>query len=142
MKRKGHLFVADYGMQVNLPSRYGIKNYSILGKDYYFKNKDTYDFRYENIVIVNRYNGVIRDTYKKKECFTARLHINGNVIIGHYDNEIDAAIAYNKGVDIAAEAGLNRNYSKNYIVELTEDEYRTRYEEIKVAEGFYKYLTG
>ncbi len=142
MKRKGHLFVADYGMQVNLPSRYGIKNYSILGKDYYFKNKDVYDFRYENIVVVNRYNGVIRDTYKKKDCFTARLHINGNVIIGHYSNETDAAIAYNKGVDIAAEAGLRRNYIKNYIDEMTEEEYRKRYDEIKVADSFYKYLMG
>ncbi|MBR5337354.1 MAG: hypothetical protein IK152_05165 [Lachnospiraceae bacterium] len=142
MKRKGHLFVADYGMQVNLPSRYGIKNYSIIGKDYYFKNKDMYDFRYENIVIVNRYNGVIKDTYKKKDCYTARLHINGNVVIGHYAEEIDAAIAYNKGVDIAAEAGLRRNYVKNYIDELSEDEYNRRYEEIKIADGFYKYLTG
>lgn len=141
MKRKGHLFVADYGMQVNLPSRYGIKNYSILGKDYYFKNKDVYDFRYENIVILNKYNGVIKDTYKKKECYTARLHIIGNVVIGHYKGEIDAAIAYNKGVDIAASLGLKRNYSKNYIDELTKEEYESRYQTIKVADRFYKYFS-
>ena len=141
MKRKGHLFVADYGMQVNLPSRYGIKNYSILGKDYYFKNKDVYDFRYENIVILNKYNGVIKDTYKKKECYTARLHVIGNVVIGHYKEEIDAAIAYNKGVDIAASLGLKRNYSKNYIDELTKEEYESRYRAIKVADRFYKYFS-
>ena len=141
MKRKGHLFVADYGMQVNLPSRYGIKNYSILGKDYYFKNKDVYDFRYENIVILNKYNGVIKDTYKKKDCYTARLHVIGNVVIGHYKEEIDAAIAYNKGVDIAASYGLKRNYNKNYIDELTEEEYEERYEAIKVADSFYKYFS-
>lgn len=140
MKRKGHLFVADYGMQINLPSRYGIKNYSIMGKDYYFKNKDKYDFRYENIIIVNRFYGVTKGKFKGKDCYTARLHINGNVVIGHYKDEIDAAIAYNKGVDFAAEYGLVRNYQKNYIDELTPEEYKTRYDNLKISERFCAYF--
>ena len=32
-RRGGHLFVADYGMQVNILSRYGIKNYAVAGRD-------------------------------------------------------------------------------------------------------------
>lgn len=36
MKRNGHLFVADYGMQVNILNRYGIRNFAVAGKDYLF----------------------------------------------------------------------------------------------------------
>ena len=36
MKRNGHLFVADYGMQVNILNRYGIRNFAVPGKDYIF----------------------------------------------------------------------------------------------------------
>ena len=140
MKRKGHLFVADYGMQINLPSRYGIKNYSILDKDYAFRNKDPYDFRYENIIIINRYYGVSKGHFKGKDCYDAKLHVNGNVVIGHYDNEIDAAIAYNKGVDYAAVCGLVRNYQKNYIDDMTPAEYKKRYNEIEISERFRKYF--
>ena len=49
--RGGHYFVADYGMQLNIHSRYGIKNYAVLDKDYRFINGDIYDYRYENIEI-------------------------------------------------------------------------------------------
>ena len=140
MKRKGHLFVADYGMQINLPSRYGIKNYSILNKDYAFRNKDPYDFRYENIIIINRYYGVSKGRYKGKDCFNAKLHVNGNIVIGHYENEVDAAIAYNKGVDYAAVCGLVRNYQKNYIDDMTPAEYKQRYNEIELCERFRRYF--
>ena len=37
-KRGGHLFVADYGMQVSVLSRYGVRPYSVPGRDHYFKN--------------------------------------------------------------------------------------------------------
>ena len=40
MRRKGHLFVSDYGMQINILSRYGIKNYAVAGRDYYFANEE------------------------------------------------------------------------------------------------------
>lgn len=33
MRRGGHLFVADYGMQLNILNRYGIKNFAVPGKD-------------------------------------------------------------------------------------------------------------
>ena len=34
MRRNEHYFVADYGMQVTILNRYGIRNYGVLGKDY------------------------------------------------------------------------------------------------------------
>ena len=40
MKRDGHLFVADYGMQVNILNRYGIRSFAVAGKDYLFLNGD------------------------------------------------------------------------------------------------------
>lgn len=44
--RGGHYFVADYGMQLNIMNRYGIKNYAVLNKDYRFINGNTNDYRY------------------------------------------------------------------------------------------------
>ena len=40
LKRGGHLYTNDYGMQVSLLSRYGIKNYAVAGTDYAFVNGD------------------------------------------------------------------------------------------------------
>ena len=57
-KRQGHLFVSDYGMQYSILSRYGIKPYAVAGRDYLFFNGDTHDFRYSNILNINRYHGV------------------------------------------------------------------------------------
>ena len=57
MQRGRHFFVADYGMQVNIANRYGIKNYAVENRDYRFINGNPYDFRYENIEILNRYHG-------------------------------------------------------------------------------------
>ena len=44
-RRGGHLFVADYGMQLSIHTRYGIKNYAVLDKDYRFINGDIHDYR-------------------------------------------------------------------------------------------------
>ena len=35
MRRNGHLFVNDYGMQYNIAARYGIKNFAVAGRDYH-----------------------------------------------------------------------------------------------------------
>ena len=60
MQRKGHLFVNDYGMQVTIQSRYGIKSHAVEGRDYQFVNGDPNDFRYSNLLIINHYHGVSR----------------------------------------------------------------------------------
>ncbi len=89
-RRGGHYFVADYGMQVNIMSRYGIKNYAVEGKDYRFINGNNQDMRYENIEIINRYNGVNAIEDNGKTRYQVRIHVKGNIHVGIYDTETEA----------------------------------------------------
>ena len=132
-RRKGHLFVADYGMQVNILSRYGIKNYAVAGKDYLFINGNSCDFRYENITIINQYNGVAVQFKDGQEIFKAKIHIHGDYIIGTYASEIEAAIAYNKAIDMLKKKGITKNFSPNYIEGLSPRKYAEIYSETKIA---------
>lgn len=139
MKRGGHLFVSDFGMQVNILARYGIKNFAVCGKDYRFVNGDSTDYRYENIEIINKYHGVCQLIEKGLPIYKAKIHINGDFIIGKYGKEVEAAIAYNKAVDILLQKGLVKNFTKNYIVELSHEEYRAIYQEIKISNHILEY---
>lgn len=140
MRRGGHLFVADYGMQVNILNRYGIKNYAVKDKDYIFANGDSYDFRYANIKIINRYNGVTRVEKNGRVIYNCKIHINGDYIVGNYSKEDDAAIAYNKAVDILEKKGLTINYNKNYIDGIDEKEYKDRYNTIKISKNLINFV--
>ena len=133
MQRNGHLFVADYGMQVNILNRYHIKNYGVKNKDYRFINGDDTDFRYENIEILNTYHGVSHVTVNGTTKYKARIHIRGNYVIGTYDTEIEAAIAYNKAIDILSSKGLKKNYSQNYIEGLLPSKYADIYSELPIS---------
>lgn len=139
MRRGGHLFVADFGMQLNILSRYGIRNFGVPGRDYIFMNGDSYDFRYENLKIINRYNGVYKEIKKGQPVYTAKVHINGDFIIGRYSTEAEAAVAYNKAVKILGEKGVTINYTPNYVSELTKDEYAKLYETIKISKKIINY---
>ncbi len=97
--RGGHLFYSDYGMQCSLLNRYGVRGFAVKNRDYYFKNGDENDFTYGNIVVVNRYNGVRHEEYRGKDVYTVKLHMKGDVTVGHYETETEAAIAYNKAAD-------------------------------------------
>lgn len=140
MRRQGHLFVNDYGMQVTILSRYGIKSHAVCGKDYLFINGDTLDYRYSNIEVVNPYYGVTRIEKKGIYRYTTRIHINGNYTIGTYRSDIKAAIAYNKAIDYARKYKINRNYTENYIEELTASEYAEIYTKIKISSKYINYL--
>lgn len=133
MKRGNHFFVADYGMQVNIASRYGIKNHSVLNKDYRFINGDRLDFRYSNIEITNTYNGVRVVFNNKKTRYKAVIHIKGNFVIGTYDSKEKAAIAYNKAANIINNKGCKKNYSYNYIENMSQSEYEQLYNEISIS---------
>lgn len=141
MQRNGHLFVADYGMQVNILSRYGIKNYGVAGKDYIFKNQNPFDFRYKNIEIINRYYGVFREEKKGRITYAAKIHIQGNYIIGRYSDEKDAAIAYNKAAAILESKGIGKIYNKNYIEGMSSIEYAARYNRVKISDKIRSYQT-
>lgn len=130
--RQGHLFVADYGMQVSIASRYGIKNYAICDKDYRFVNGDSMDFRYENIEIINRYAGVSRIQKGENVTYKAMIHIKGNFVIGYFENETEAAIAYNKAADYLKQIGIDRNYPQNYIENLLPSAYANIYTNVKL----------
>ncbi len=139
MQRGGHLFVADYGMQVNILSRYGIRSFAVAGKDYLFLNGDDTDFRHENLQIVNHYQGVSEVTYHGKKKYRARINVPGYFIIGHYSSEIDAAIAYNKAIDILRKNGVKKNYTPNYIEGLSPAIYAEIYSHLKISEKIINY---
>lgn len=133
-RRGGHLFVADYGMQVNILSRYGIKNYAVAGRDYLFANGNTRDFRYENLVIINRYHGVCKKTKQGQIYYETKIHWNGDLLVGRYENEIEAAIAYNKAASTLLRKGYLKDYPVNYIEELSDSEYRSRYQVVDISD--------
>ena len=139
MCRGNHYFVADYGMQVNIASRYGIKNYAVEGRDYRFLNGDPTDFRRENIEILNIYHGVSQ-TNKNGQClYTARIHVRGNIIIGRYPSEEEAAIAYNKAIDILKKNGCPKIFTPNYIEGMPPSRYADIYMRIEVSPKILKY---
>lgn len=140
MKRGNHLFVADYGIQVSIASRYGIKRYAVEGRDYRFKNGDATDFRYSNIEILNQYHGVSQYNKQGRVLFRSVIHINGNYIIGTYPTETEAAIAYNKAVDILKEKGLHKNYAVNYIDSVSTSEYAEIYDRVKINPRIQDYI--
>lgn len=133
IQRGGYLYVSDYGMQTNLLTRYGIKNFAVAGRDYIFVNGDTSDYRYGNIEVINRYYGVQKSLHKGKTIYTAKIHINGDYIIGRYSTENEAAIAYNKAARVLQERGIPKNFPENYIYELDEIEYARIYNQIRIS---------
>lgn len=140
-RRNGHFWVADYGMQINLHSRYGIKAHAVLNRDYRFLNGDKYDFRYDNIEIINRYNGVQkvkRSVYTK---YMAKILVNGVYTIGTYDTELEAAIAYNKAADIISKAVPGKNFRQNYIENLTPSEYAAMYIKLPISNRIWNDFT-
>lgn len=137
MRRNGHLFVADYGMQINILSRYGIRNYSVPGKDYIFLNGNDTDYRRSNIRIINQYLGVTKINKNGKELYKARINIPGYYVIGTYSTEIEAAIAYNKAIDILKKNGCKKNYTANYIDDLPASKYADIYARIKISKKIY-----
>ena len=139
-RRGGHLFVADYGMQLSIHSRYGIKNYAVLGKDYRFINGDIHDYRYENIEILNSYYGVSLSASKDTKKYCAKIHLHGNYTIGYYETALEAAIAYNKAIDIVRRNGCTKNLIFNEIDEISPSIYADIYSKLKISKKIMGYL--
>lgn len=139
--RGGYYFVNDYGMQTSILSRFGIRNHSVKGRDYIFRNGDEHDYRYENVCVINKYNGVNKIEKNGRTFFQSRIHINGNYIIGIYKSENEAAIAYNKVVDIL-ENIQSVSYIKNYIEDMSYITYASIYNSIKISKKLTEYIEG
>lgn len=138
--RGEHLFVADYGMQLSIHTRYGIKNYAVLNKDYRFINGDIHDYRYENIEILNPYHGVSLSDTKETKRYCAKIHLHGNYTIGYYETAIEAAIAYNKAIDIVKRNGCTKNFMVNEMDGISPSIYADIYSKLKVSEKIMGYL--
>ncbi len=142
MQRGSHLFVADYGSQISIYSRYGIRSYAVEGRDYRFVNGNSDDLRYENIEVLNRYHGVRRFTHRGYEKYKAIIHIRGDFVVGKYNTENEAAIAYNKAADVLKKNGIDRNYMMNYIEDLSASQYADLYTSIKISPKIQKLNIG
>lgn len=139
MQRGGHLFVCEYGMQVSILSRYGIRNFSVVNRDYRFTNGDSTDFRYRNIQIINRYFGVTKAIQKGKDIYTTKIHLNGNYLVGRYATEVEAAIAYNKAANYLKSNGFAKEFPENYIDSLDDISYSKIYNSIRLSTKIREY---
>ena len=128
-KRGRHFFVADYGSQISVGARFGLKAYSVEGRDCRFINGDNLDFRRSNLEILNTYHGVILSPDGKS--YIARIHTSGYTKIGTYPTALEAAIAYNKAVDILSRSSA-KNFPLNYIDEVSGKVYAEIYNEIQI----------
>ena len=133
MKRGNHLFVADYGSQVSLLERLGIRSHAVEGRDYRLINSDTFDLRRENIEIINRYFGVTKEEKKLDVIYKASININGKFVIGRYESETEAAIAYNKAVDELKKKGCTKKYPQNFIEGISAREYASIYSNVEIS---------
>lgn len=140
-RRGNHLFVSDYGMQVNILNRYGIKNFAVQGRDYVFVNGDSTDFRYGNIKIINKYHGIQRIEKKGQSVYLAKIHVHGDYIIGTYSTETEAAVAYNKAANLLMAQGVKKNFPKNYVLELDENAYSSLYHKVPISESIRYFST-
>ena len=140
LSRGNYYYVNDYGMQLALLSRYGIKPHAVMGRDYIFRNNNPHDFRYENIQVINKYFGVTQLLKNGRVIYKTKIHINGDYIIGTYNTENEAAIAYNKAVHLIQDF-VNIRFTQNYIENISKIEYAATYSRIRISKKFLDYIT-
>ena len=73
--------------------------------------------------------------------YRAFIHINGMYLIGTYSTEEKAAVAYNKAVDLAKNAGIKKNFPENYVEAFSPSEYAEVYTNIKISARYQDYLS-
>ena len=90
--------------------------------------------------LLNPYHGVEIVKTAGLDKYKARIHINGNFVIGTYNTIEKAAIAYNKAVDMAHAHGIEKNYPENYIESISGKEYADIYTSVTVSNKYLQYL--
>lgn len=132
-KRGNYIYTQDSITQQSILSRFGIHPHSVYGVDYKLKNGNMYDFRRENLEIINPYKGVFHKSINNQSVYIAKIFINHDIIIGHYTSQLEAAIAYNKAIDVLFENGSQRDYIQNDIPYLTLTEYNQIYNQLTLS---------
>ena len=140
-RRGGHLFCENYGNQLSLKSRYGIPPFAVAGRDFRFINGDQSDYRYRNIEVINHYRGVRRIPNGRGFIYAAVMHVRGDWILGRFSSEEEAAIAFNKALDMLSRAGhKKRTVSANFVENMPASKYAAIYTKIELSAKFVSYI--
>ena len=71
--------------------------------------------------------------------YVARIHIIGDIIIGRYKTDFEAAIAYNKATDLLKSKGSTKNYPVNYIDNMDAIQYSITYAKVRISPAIRDY---
>lgn len=71
--------------------------------------------------------------------YTVRIHIHGNYLVGRYATDVEAAIAYNKAIDILRNKGVTNNFLSNYVEDIAPSRYAEIYSSLPIAPGILNY---
>ena len=74
--------------------------------------------------------------------FRTRIHINGDFVVGDYETEYEAAVAYNKAADMVKDFGINIDFQQNYIEELSAIDYAKIYNKVKISKKIRDFVQG
>ena len=142
LRRGNHLFTSDFGNQINILNRHGIRSHAVCGRDYDFKNGDKYDLRVSNIEIFNIYFGVSSCKENGRKRYKAVIHTKANYTVGHYDDPVTAAIAYNKACDIINKSGYTKVYPRNElsILKMSKTSYNDVYKKVSISDKIKNYM--
>ncbi|ONI38134.1 hypothetical protein AN639_05805 [Candidatus Epulonipiscium fishelsonii] len=131
--KRGNLFYTQQTFtQSSILNRLGIIPSSRANIDYKFKNDNPFDFRSHNLEILKRYYGVSRIEKDEKILYQTRISKPNTIIIGVFESEVEAAIAYNKAVDYLKSIGKQYKLNSNIIIYITKQEYENIYSKIEL----------
>ena len=132
-KRGEYLYTYIGDHQESILKHFGFTKKMTYQTDYQFVNGNRYDFRRTNMKVTNHYTGVFYEMKYNKPTFVTRIFTDKYLVVGHYETEIQAAIAYNKAIDLLSNKPFAHKYHKNTIPFLTHLEYEQIYENIPIS---------
>ena len=119
-------------LQFSTDDLFYYSNHTIMSRGgYYFVN----DYGMQTSIL----NGVSQFTKNGRIMYRTRIHINGDYILGEFSSEAEAAIAYNKAVDMLSDL-VNITYTPNYIEGISSVEYASLYHNIILSKNFRNYV--
>ncbi|OON96469.1 MAG: hypothetical protein ATN36_00750 [Epulopiscium sp. Nele67-Bin005] len=135
--QRNQLFYTQHKFtQLSILNRLGIIPSSKVNKDYFFINGNIYDFRKDNLKIIKNYFGVSTLQKDEKTYYRTTISMPNTVVVGTYESEIQAAIAYNKALIFLKEKGVETKAKENNIPYLTKKEYDALYHQVELSPKF------